>query len=585
MLLPGQLNSLPRYSWYSIERTECNQGGSLRMRFKIRHLVSILLVIWVLVTFYFLAPSLFGPSKQKVYDHRSPNEKVIHSNEILSHEKPLEKLPLERSEPHSPNLVGFNETHYMLTAPRDHDAYKKNAFNQEESDKLASNRAVPDSRTRMCRSVEYDKDLPDTSVIVTFHNEARSTLLRTVVSVLNRSPPELIREIILVDDYSDNPDDGLMLEKLPKVKVLANSQREGLVRSRVKGADFATGDVLTFLDSHCECNVGWLEPLLQHVKNNPLAVASPIIDVINMDNFHYVGASSDLVGGFDWSLHFKWDGLSPERRAKRVSPTTPIQSPMIAGGLFSMRRQWFIDSGKYDTDMDIWGGENFEISFRVWMCGGSMEIVPCSRVGHVFRKRHPYSFPKGNAVTYIKNTRRTAEVWMDEYAKHYYAARPGVKGRDYGDVSSRKALRETLHCKSFKWYLENVYPELKVPDTDVLAEGQLKHTNNMCMDTLGGRAGGKLGLYQCHGEGGNQAFSLTKSKQIKHEKLCLGTQGEQVVLWSCISTSSDQHWELTQNGMLKHIADGLCIDSITGEVHIVTCEPGRQSQAWNFNKL
>lgn len=51
---------------------------------------------------------------------------------------------------------------------------------------------------------------------------------------------------------------------------------------------------------------------------------------------------------------------------------------------------------------------------QIWMCGGRLEIVPCSRVGHVFRRRRPYGSPNGED-TLTKNSLRVAHVWMDDY--------------------------------------------------------------------------------------------------------------------------------------------------------------------------
>lgn len=66
--------------------------------------------------------------------------------------------------------------------------------------------------------------------------------------------------------------------------------------------------MLIFLDSHIEVNQGWIEPLLDRIKENRSNIVMPIIDIISPDTFAY--SSSPLVrGGFNWGLHFKWENL------------------------------------------------------------------------------------------------------------------------------------------------------------------------------------------------------------------------------------------------------------------------------------
>ena len=87
-------------------------------------------------------------------------------------------------------------------------------------------------------------------------------------------------------------------------------------------------------------------------------------------------------------------------------------------------------------------------------------------------------------------------------------------------------LRDRLQCKSFKWYIDNVYKDLKVPDRADLSFGAIKQ-GQYCLDTLGHLSDGLVGLYSCHGTGGNQEWSLTSSGQVMFlwKTLILVTKG------------------------------------------------------------
>ena len=299
---------------------------------------------------------------------------------------------------------------------------------------------MPDIRHPGCKTKLYHAALPTVSVVIPFYNEHWSTLLRTFHSVINRSPSKLLKEVILVDDASNKPELKMQLDdyisklpKMPKVSVVRMDTRGGLITARLAGAKKATAEVIIFLDSHTEANVNWLPPLLDPISQDYRTAVCPFIDVVDFNNFEYRAQDEGARGAFDWQLFYKRLPLLPE---DLKHPTEPFKSPVMAGGLFAISAKFFWELGGYDPGLEIWGGEQYELSFKIWQCGGSMVDAPCSRVGHIYRKYSPFG-GSGKGDYLGRNYKRVAAVWMDEFAEFIYTRRPHYRDMDPGDISQQ----------------------------------------------------------------------------------------------------------------------------------------------------
>ena len=530
-----------------------------------------------------------------------------------------------------PNIGRDGRPVYLPSYPKDkmQMLYSINRFNLVASDKISVDRKLQDPRKMACRKKEFNLDqLPSTSIIIVFHNEAWSTLVRTVHSILNTSPKHLLAEILLVDDASNRTFLGKSLEyymnnlssvRSVEIKILRSAERVGLIKSRLLGVQEAKGKVLTFIDAHCEATSGWLEPLIEQVHSDPRSAACPIIDIINEDTFAYTRSFELHLGAFNWGLNFRWYPISKREliasnvynkqgsKAKLTELIQPFRTPVMAGGLFSIDRAYFNEIGKYDPHMDIWGGENIELSLRIWQCGGQVKIVPCSHVAHIFRKSSPYTFRPGKEVGDIlyTNLARVAEVWMDEWRQFFYSVNPIVNktltkvGRDFAleNIEDRKELRTRLNCRSFSWFLDNIWPEHFFPK-DSRFFGRIKQSSSGgCLQRPLVRAGtgsqapvGAVATFKCSPKmmpdqlfvfNNNSGFLMTD------ENVCLDTgsnpiPSRQIILAPC-SESRRQKWEHTSESHLKHVQSGLCLDSSSpNRVHLETCDTSKESLKWTF---
>ncbi|XP_060080162.1 polypeptide N-acetylgalactosaminyltransferase 10-like [Ylistrum balloti] len=255
------------------------------------------------------------------------NRKGTNVNKLFHRKQKLELGPMGNNGGN--HRHSFSETiqEFGIALFKDTDP-KRFYINVNKSHQTPVDREVPDTRPVDCTSVQYDiASLPVASVVISLHNEPWSTFERLINSIIRHSPPSLIREIIIIDDMSDLEHLGAPLDAYADqyefIRIHRAKERLGTMKTRVLGTSIAKGDVVVFLDSHTEVNVGWLEPLLYEIGRDHTSIIQPSIDTIDPETFQYSRYfDNDMRGHFQWSMAFSFVPLTPKQKSEVNSNPT-----------------------------------------------------------------------------------------------------------------------------------------------------------------------------------------------------------------------------------------------------------------------
>jgi GT2 family glycosyltransferase len=211
-------------------------------------------------------------------------------------------------------------------------------------------------------------------VVVPSHREG-DNLRRTVHSLLATLPPD--GEIVVVDDASDDGSiDFLEQDSYGGVRLVRPTVRLGAPAARNHGAAVSRGRVIVFCDAHVQVPLGWFDPLAAALARPETGAAGPVISML--------GQPQSKGYGFTWSdaaLNIRWLG-GPAGLPRPV--------PMLCGCFLAMRRDVFEAAGGWDGGVLVWGGEDQELSLRLWSLGYECVLVPEVEIAHRFRERFPY---------------------------------------------------------------------------------------------------------------------------------------------------------------------------------------------------
>jgi len=256
-----------------------------------------------------------------------------------------------------------------------------------------------------------------------FYCTDKTNLSQTINDLRDKTPPELIEELIVCDDGG-----GVDLDDVTILK----TENVGRAKAWNAAAKQAKSKVLIFLRQTTKFGKDWLEPLLKNLDEK--TIVSPVIHSLDLNLW-----AIDRLRWRRFGIH--WDMSIHNRRYIGGN-----KSPVASSYCITIEKARFDEIGGFDNGMKAGPGEDIDISIKNWLFGGQVLVVDDSKIA---------AFVEQESGKSAVNMTRLVERWMPKYSTYFYQSRSiNPNNIKPGRLDTFKTERD------INWWLQNIQPEL-----------------------------------------------------------------------------------------------------------------------------
>lgn len=140
----------------------------------------------------------------------------------------------------------------------------------------------------------------------------------------------------------------------------------------------AKSSIFVFMNAGVEVGYNWLPPLIEPILENRTACTSPIKYDIQPRNFEVTEDAESGRGIFNSQFQFK---IIPPYDDIYDFPDNNYKTPILTIQIYAISSEFYWQIGGHEYE----GLEREELSVKIWLCGGQVLIIPCSKVAELSR--------------------------------------------------------------------------------------------------------------------------------------------------------------------------------------------------------